>query len=59
MIGGLARLQRRVDADALKALALYAGATLLLALACAHDLERVMNSSLPRLDQGAQSAVER
>ena len=48
-----------LDADALKALALYGGATLLLGLACARDLERSLNVVVPAGVQGTSHVVGR
>jgi hypothetical protein len=42
----------RFDADAIRALLLYGGATLLLGFACARDLER--NLSVPSFDTGQE-----
>jgi hypothetical protein len=41
-----ARLRYLLDVDALKALVFYVGATLLLGLACARDLDRSVNAAL-------------
>lgn len=53
------RLRYLLDVDALKALVLYAGATILLGLACSQDLQRTVGASLPMTGAGQDVAVGR
>lgn len=46
MLRVFSRLHSLLDVDAMKAFALYAGATLLLGLACTRDLERSANVAI-------------
>ena len=53
------RLRYLLDVDALKAFVLYAGATLLLGLACTRDLQRSANAAMSDKPVGFDVVSER
>jgi len=59
MSGFFTSLRSRFDSDALRALLLYAGAMLMLTLACANDLERGFRIEPSPVSVGVKHAVGR